>query len=222
MRVVLVPGLGLDQRSSARLRRLVDADVVLLPGTGERGPVPTLDELGALLRGRMGDGPLVLVGHSQACQVVTAAAADPRVCGLVLLGPTTDPRLRSVRGLLTRWVATAVREPWWQLPLVVAQWLATGPAAMRSLWRAASPDRLDLRLRDVPVPVAVVRGDRDALCDRRWAAHVAAAAPAGRLVELAGAAHMTVQTHPGPVAAVVRSAVARAAGSPDHRAAAVR
>src|SRR5919206_3175401 len=95
MRVVLVPGLGLDQRSSARLRRLVGADVVLVPGAGERGPVPTLDDLAALLRARMGDGPVLLVGHSQSCQVVTAAAADPRVCGLVLLGPTTDPRLRS-------------------------------------------------------------------------------------------------------------------------------
>src|SRR3954464_14975628 len=33
-RVVLVPGLGLDARSSARLRALLTADVVLLPGMG--------------------------------------------------------------------------------------------------------------------------------------------------------------------------------------------
>jgi pimeloyl-ACP methyl ester carboxylesterase len=152
--------------------------------------------------------------------VATAAAADPRVRGLVLLGPTTDPRLRSAWGLASRWATTALREPLWQAPLVAAQWSATGPRAMVALWRAGAPDRLDLRLRDVRVPVVVVRGERDGLCDRRWAAHLAAAAPDGRLVELAGAAHMAVHTHPGPVAAVVRSAVARAAACPGHRPAA--
>jgi pimeloyl-ACP methyl ester carboxylesterase len=40
---------------------------------------------------------------------------------------------------------------------------------------------------------------------------VAAAAPAGEVVEVPGAAHMTVQTHPDAVAAVLRAAVARGA-----------
>jgi pimeloyl-ACP methyl ester carboxylesterase len=52
----------------------------------------------------------------------------------------------------------------------------------------------------VRVPVTVVRGTRDRLCDAGWAASVAAAAPDGRLVELAGAAHMTPHTRPGAVA----------------------
>ena len=79
VRPVLVPGLGLDERSSARLRELLPADVVLLPGTGLTGPVPPLEELAAALRARLGEGPVLLVGHSQSCQVVAAAAGDPRV-----------------------------------------------------------------------------------------------------------------------------------------------
>jgi pimeloyl-ACP methyl ester carboxylesterase len=199
--VVLVPGLGLDQRSSARLRRLVTADVVNLPGMGQRAPVPSLDDLGAELRARLGDGPVVLVGHSQGCQVVAAAAGDPRVTGVLLLGPTTDPRMRRLRVLAARWVRTTVREPPWQVPLVLAQWLRVGPRAMAAAWRVAAPDRIDVRLAGVAVPVVVVRGAWDALCPRDWAAALARRAPRGRLVELAGAAHMTVQTHP---AAVVR------------------
>ena len=205
-RLVLVPGLGLDGRSSARLRAELPADVVLLPGMGLPGPVPSLDELAARLRDGLGEGPVLLVGHSQSCQVVTAAAGDPQVVGLVLLGPTTDPRLRSGAGLVRRWLATAVREPWWQTPLVLSQWLSTGPRAMRWLWRSASPDRVDVRLRAVTVPVTVVRGTRDRLCAHDWAAAVTAAAPHGRLVELPGAAHMTVQTHPREVATVLRQA----------------
>ena len=202
-RVVLVPGLGLDRRSSARLRERVAAEVVHLPGMGRRSPAPSADDLAALLLARLGPGPVLLVGHSQSCQVVAAAAGDPRVCGLLLLGPTTDPRMRRLRVLAARWLRTAVREPLWQLPLVLAQWLRTGPRAMAALWRALAPDRIDERLAGVAVPVLVVRGARDALCPHDWAASLAGRAPRGRLVELPGAAHMTVQTRPDDVARLI-------------------
>jgi pimeloyl-ACP methyl ester carboxylesterase len=74
---------------------------------------------------------------------------------------------------------------------------------MGALWRSAAPDRIDRRLAGLAVPVTVVRGTRDRLCPRDWAAHLAATAADGRLVELPGAAHLTPQTHPGEVAAVL-------------------
>jgi pimeloyl-ACP methyl ester carboxylesterase len=204
-RIVLVPGLGLDARSWSRVRARLSATVVHLPGMGLAKPVPSLDDLAKQVRNGLDDVPVVLVGHSQGCQVVVAAASDSRVTAVVLLGPTTDPRLRSAAGLVARWVRTALAEPWWQLPLVVAQWWHTGPRAMRALWRAAAPDPIDERLRAVRVPVTVVRGTRDRLCDGDWARRLAAAAPDGRLVELPGAAHMTPQTHPDQVAELLRS-----------------
>ena len=151
----------------------------------------------------------MLVGHSQSCQVVVAAAQRaPRVVAVVLLGPTTDPRMRRSVVLARRWLATAVREPLAQAPVVLAQWARTGPRAMVALWRMASPDRIDRRLATLSVPVVVVRGARDALCPHDWAAGLAAAAPAGRLVEIPGAVHMTPQTHPDEVAAILREFVA--------------
>ena len=204
--IVLVPGLGLDERSSARLRRRIGGAVVILPGMGSRRSVDPLDALATELLAALGPEPVLLVGHSQSCQVVVAAAErDARVVAVLLLGPTTDPRLRRPAVLAARWVRTAAREPWWQAPLVLAQWLRTGPRAMRALWRQAAGDRIDERLRRVGVPVVVVRGDRDALCPRDWAVQLAASAPRGRLVELPGAAHMTPQTHPDDVAALVTS-----------------
>jgi pimeloyl-ACP methyl ester carboxylesterase len=206
VRLVLVPGLGLDERSSRRLRARLPATVVPLPGMGLAEPVPPLDVLARQLLDRLGEGPVILVGHSQSCQVVAVAAArDARVAAVVLLGPTTDPRLRSVRGLVRQWLRTAVREPWWQVPRIAAQWWRTGPRAMAALWRVTVPDDTDRRLRDVRVPVTVVRGTRDRLCGRRWALRLVAAAPCGRLVELPGAAHMTPHTHPDAVASVLRS-----------------
>ncbi|MGY1826895.1 MULTISPECIES: alpha/beta fold hydrolase [unclassified Blastococcus] len=203
MSVVLVPGLGLDERSAVRLRAEVAVDVVVLPGMGRRAPVPSVDDLARGLVEALPAGPVVLVGHSQSCQVVAAAAHDPRVVGVLLCGPTTDPRMRRFRVLAARWVRTALAEPWWQVPLILRQWLRTGPRAMSSLWRSASPDAIEGRLAGVTAPVVVVRGDRDALCPHDWAERVAAAAPHGRLVELPGAAHMTVQTHPAELAALL-------------------
>jgi pimeloyl-ACP methyl ester carboxylesterase len=207
--LVLVPGLGLDARSSAGLRRLVPARVVELPGMGLRGAVPPLEVLADRLLGELGEGPVVLVGHSQSCQVVVAAAQrDARVAALVLLGPTTDPRLRPVRGLVARWLRTALHEPLRAIPLVVAQWLTTGPSAMRRLWRRAAPDRIERRLTGLAVPVTVVRGTRDRLCPHDWATGLVAVAPRGVLVEIPGAAHLVPQTHPEELAAVLSSLVA--------------
>ena len=212
VRIVLVPGLGLDERSLsgvlARLPERLPAAVVHLPGMGLPGPVPPMEELADRLLAAAGQGPLVLVGHSQSCQVVAAAGRDPRVGALVLLGPTTDPRLRSAPRLVGRWLGTAWAEPRWQLPVVLAQWWRTGPRAMAALWRVAAPDRIDARLREVPAPVVVVRGTRDRLCPHDWAALLARTAPKGRLVELPRAAHMTVQTRPDDVARVIREAAA--------------
>jgi pimeloyl-ACP methyl ester carboxylesterase len=205
---VLVPGLGLDGRSSERVRARVGGQVVVLPGMGRDAPVPSVDELAASVLGRLGEGPVVLVGHSQSCQVVAAAAGDPRVAGAVLLGPTTDPRLRRARVLAGRWLATALAEPVRQYPLVVRQWMGTGPRAMLRLWRTASPDAIAGRLAGLDVPVTVVRGSRDQLCPHDWAASLAAVPPQGRLVEIPGAAHLTPQTHPAEVAEVLRAAAA--------------
>jgi pimeloyl-ACP methyl ester carboxylesterase len=207
-RIVLVPGLGLDERSSARVRRRIRATVLILPGMGRRRRVGTLAELTARLLAQLGPGPVVLVGHSQSCQVVVAAAErDDRVCGVLLLGPTTDPRLRRPAVLAARWIATAVREPWWQLPLVLGQWLRTGPVAMAQLWLRTRADRVDERLTRVGVPVVVARGTRDALCPEDWAAHLATCAPRGRFVQIAGAAHMTPHTHPDDVAELIEALV---------------
>src|SRR3954471_21188570 len=137
-RPVLVPGLGLDARSSARLRALIGGTVVHLPGMGLAETVPPLTVLARRLSAELGEGPVLLIGHSQSCQVVVATAQDDeRVAGLVLLGPTTYPPLRTRRGLAWHWLRTAVCEPVSAMPLVVAQWLRTGPRAMAALWRAA-------------------------------------------------------------------------------------
>src|SRR5687768_1342921 len=92
-RCVFVPGLGLDARSSARVRALVPGTVVHLPGMGLRETVPPLEILAERLVAALGEGPVVLVGHSQWKYPVPLTAR--RLAASLWTGrPTTDPRLR--------------------------------------------------------------------------------------------------------------------------------
>ena len=63
----------------------------------------------------------------------------------------------------------------------------------------------DGRLGAVTVPVVVVRGTRDRLCPQDRPRGWPHRRPRGRLVELVGVAHMTPQTDPKEVAALLRS-----------------
>ena len=214
-RVVCVPGLGLradDWRAAAaELEDLVAArtSVRQLPGYGIR---PRRDDdlrpasLGARLGDELPPGAAVLVGHSASCQVVAhaAATAPGRVRGLVLVGPTTDPRARTWHHLAGRWLATAARERPWQVPLLVRDYGRTGPGAMARAMQDARHDDIRHVLARTDVPVLVVRGRHDRICPADWASQVAAAGPrGGHVVTLVSGAHMVPLTHPRPVASAI-------------------
>src|SRR5690606_14303036 len=103
--VVLLPGLGLDERAWARVRSSLPSPttVVRLPAMGTRpaaGTGVSVDALAGALSSALdaatGADPVVLVGLSASCPVAgETARRDHRVAGLVLVGPVTDPRGRT-------------------------------------------------------------------------------------------------------------------------------
>lgn len=200
-----VPGLGLSTAVARRtVERLpgVDRAVVLLPGFGLRVPrgLPvTPARLADRLLERLADrGPVVLVGHSASAQLVAEAAvrAPDRVAGLVLVGPTTDPRAPSWSGLAGRWLRTAAHEHPGQLPLLVHAYARTGLVSMARGMDSARHHRLDRTLAAVACPVLVVRGRHDRICPADWTAALAATAPSGAAATLPAGAHMVPITHP--------------------------
>lgn len=225
MQVVHVPGLGLDGRSSEALRAAlpsgVASSVVLLPSLGLPRPAGvrrlTIPDLARRLLEQLPPEPVVLLAHSQSCQVAVAAATSRpgTVAGLVLVGPTLDPRARPWLVLVARWLRTARHEPLWQVPVLVRQYARTGLRAMASGLAAGRADRIEQRLPHYAGPVTVVRGELDRICPHDWAAELVGRAPRGELVELAGAGHMPVQTHPTELAGVVAE-LARHTGRRDR------
>jgi pimeloyl-ACP methyl ester carboxylesterase len=185
---LMVPGLGLGAEVwDPTIRGLVRAgvgrhriEVATLPGYGEpvrRGD--PRDPRGAALRLietslRAGERR-VLVGHSSSCQVAvhSAALVPDRVVGLVLIGPTTDPREASWPGLIRRWLATAAHETPRQVPSLVRQYRRTGLLNMRRVMDTARRDRIEEMLQQARCQVLVVRGAHDRIAPQDWCSALA-------------------------------------------------
>jgi pimeloyl-ACP methyl ester carboxylesterase len=143
-------------------------------------------------------GATVLVGHSASCQVVARAAAlaPDRVTGLVLVGPTTDPRARSWPRLAARWLRTAAHEHPAQVPFLARSYPHVGLVGMGRAMEAARRQDIRVDVGAVRCPVLVVRGRHDRICPERWSRDLVAVAPPGsRAVTLPRGAHMVPLTH---------------------------
>jgi len=212
-RVVAVPGLGLSAAVPHRTLDLLgrQTSVVELPGFGlpatRHAPVGPID-LAHVLLGRLNEldpGPVVLMGHSASCPIVTQVAAwhPERICALVLLGPTTDPRATTWPALAARWLRTAVWEDPRQLPVLLHDYHRTGLASMRRGMNAARHHRIGLVLPQVRCPVLVLRGRHDRIAPHDWITAVAATTPNGHCQSLTAGAHMVPLTHPETLAAII-------------------
>jgi pimeloyl-ACP methyl ester carboxylesterase len=200
---LMVPGLGLDAEAwEPTIRGLVLAgvderrvSVSTLPGYGQ--PVTSGDPSeprGAAERLAATSLPAgerrVLVGHSSSCQVVahSAVLVPERVAGVVLIGPTTDPRAASWLGLIRRWLATAAHESLRQVPSLVRQYRRTGLLHMLRVMDTARHDRIDQTLQRVRCPVLVLRGSHDRIAPQDWCSAL------GPTVTLSRGGHMVPMT----------------------------
>lgn len=219
VRIVAVPGLGLSAavpgHTLDRLARSTTA--VELPAFGLPAPRGTeLDpgRLAVLLLERLDAltlGPVVLIGHSASCQIVAEAAAraPERVSGLVLVGPSTDPRAKGWAGLAARWLRTAAHERPGQVPQLIHDYTRTGLGSMRRGMAAARRHRIDHVIAGVTCPVLIVRGHYDRISPTDWISALAAAAPQGRAHTMPMGGHMLPITHPEALADVIAEFVDR-------------
>ena len=221
--LVLVPGLGLDERAwqptvdALHLQGYDDVSVLPLPGYGlpatgstDLSPRALARTVAAHLLAR--PTVQVLLGHSASCQVVAQAAAlaPDRVLGLALVGPTTDPRGRTWTRLALRWLATARREDPRQIPGLLGQYRRTGLLTMARAMDAARRELISESVARLGCPVLTVRGRHDRICPEDWAVRLSRGrvlqhrSPAS--VTLPAGAHMVPLTHGALVAEVVAGA----------------
>jgi pimeloyl-ACP methyl ester carboxylesterase len=210
---LLVHGIGVASRYFRRLAPLLAEHgrvlTVELPGFG-RAPKPRTtqrvedhgDLLAAYLASR-GCTDAVLVGHSMGTQIVVDTALKHPVGRLMLIGPVTDPEARSALRQGGRLLLDMLREPPASNWIVLSDYAMTGPSwYLRTLPSMLGYD-LEAALPRVDVPTTVVRGSRDPIAPPRWARRVRDLLPSSRLVEVEGAPHVAMFSHPARIMAEI-------------------
>lgn len=147
---------------------------------------------------------VALLGNSMGCQIAveTAVRHPDRVSHLVLQGPTTDAAARSLPRQLVRLVIDGTREPASLGPIEVVDWFRAGVREAVHQVQFTVGHRIEERLPHVACPTLVVRGARDAVVPRGWAARVAELVPDGQFTEIPGTTHAMVYANPLELARV--------------------
>jgi 2-hydroxy-6-oxonona-2,4-dienedioate hydrolase len=129
--VVLVHGIGVASRDfvqlGARLAPHAPVYAVDLPGFGESDKPPRppglhrQSEMLAAWMDAVGLERATLLANSVGCQVAAhlAVRRPERIERLILIGPTFDPRARSMPGVLRRWLPNSRHDPLSLLPIQV-------------------------------------------------------------------------------------------------------
>jgi 2-hydroxy-6-oxonona-2,4-dienedioate hydrolase len=215
--IVLVHGLGVSGRylvpTAVRLALDHPAYVPDLPGFGKSAKPPHVydipeqaDALAAWMKA-WGLRGACLLGNSLGCQyIVDLAVRYPElVSSAVLVGPTTDPRARSVLAQSLRGGLDLFREPLSYWSLLAWDYLVAGPVRTIKTLHFAVRDPLLEKLPRVNVPVLVVRSARDPIAPQRWVDEMARRLPDGRTLTIPGAAHVANYSAPEALAAAVRA-----------------
>ena len=230
--VVLIPGLGAPSYLYPWMRQLgrwTRATVLDLPGwRGGRGrsSPSTVAAVGAAATRWLevtDRHDVVLAGHSSGAQSAlrTALAVPDRLVGLVLAGPTLDPRARNPAVLLVRFLDTVAREKLPELPTVLPWYIRSGGLPWLRLARSSVRDRPEDLLDDVRRPVLILTGDRDRFAPPSWAEQLATLSSAPCL--LLPGPHNACFTSPETADAALHQAVlawastAAASHDPPHR-----
>ena len=204
-RLVLVHGLGVSGRYFDPLvRELVDFECVV-PDLRRQ---TTVEAQAKALREVVGPRS-PLLGNSMGCQVIAqlAVRAPELVERAIFVGPTVDRHRRSYSAQAFRLLLDAFREPPALLPIVLRDYLSTGPVRVARMARSAVHDALEREVPAMKTPLLVLRGERDPLCPQDWAEELARVARRGHAEVIRGAAHAAHYSHPGELAALVRAFV---------------
>lgn len=211
---VLVHGIGMGRTVFADLaRHLGDGEVIAIdmPGYGEAPEPPRVltvernaDLVAAYLQARV-KTPAVIVGHSMGAQVALEVAVrhPATVQGIVLVGPTVEPRARSAPRQLWRLLRDIAVEHPRVIALGAREYLRAGPR-LRAKFRAMLIHRPEDVFAKADVPALVLRGENDIVAPQAWCRQVAASLPQGRLAEVEGHGHETMIRDAAPSARLIR------------------
>lgn len=221
--LVLVPGLVVTSRNVAPTARLLQEDFSVyaldLPGFGKSDKparVLSVPQLATALWEWMDAAGLPdahFLGNSFGCQVIVEAAYrhPERVGRLLLTGPALDPAIRTFWKPIFRLFQDGFYEPS-LIPPTIYDFLEMGPRRVWGTYQAALADRPEDKLPSLPMPVLLVRGERDPIADQPWLERMARLLPNAQTRTLPRSPHALAFSAPGEVARLAKAFFLHAPG----------
>jgi pimeloyl-ACP methyl ester carboxylesterase len=219
--VVLIHGIGMSHRSFARLHRLLAAEgpvySVDLPGFaglpkphGDMDVAAAASAVGEFLADT-GVGAAVLVGHSMGAQwAVEVATQRPElVSQVVVIGAVTDTARRSPFAQFRSLALDILCEPPHVNAVALADYARCGPRWYATQMRHMLRYPIEERVRDLAVPVLIVRGSRDPIAGLEWCRALRDLGQVASLVLVPGHQHAVQHSAPRAVASALRAFVRR-------------
>lgn len=210
----MLHGLAVSHRylmpTAAELSRSHPVLVPDLPGFGKSGkPSHAYDvrehaELMAEWLAVRGLHRVALAGHSFGAEVAARLAVlqPGTVAALILAAPTTDPRARTRRALIARWLADTQIEAPWQVPILARDVVDAKPWRVLATVGHSVRNPVEDDLLKVGAPTLVLGGSLDPVAPPLWRAEVAALT-GGVSVTVPEAAHNVLTTSPRRSAAAI-------------------
>jgi len=151
--------------------------------------------------------PAVLLGNSLGCQIIVdfALKYPERITHAVLVGPTMDPKARSIHQAALRLMLDLPCEPLLFLPVLVREYLAAGLRRTLRTLQYAFADHMEEHLPCVQTPTLIVRGARDPIVGQDWTEQVHRLLPESQLVVVRGAGHAVNFNAPDTLVRTVQS-----------------
>lgn len=176
-----------------------------VPKPGRDVDVAAMGQAIVVLLRRLGLGPVVLVGHSMGAQwVVETARQDPAAAAaVVVIGPVTDSRHRSVPAQAAALALDTLLESPRTNAIVVTDYVRCGPRWYLAQVRHMIAYPIEQRIAGLEMPLVVIRGRRDPIAGERWCRSLVEAAPLGRFVEIPRGAHVVQESRPDLTAAAI-------------------
>lgn len=213
--VVLVHGIGMSHRYLAKLQEVLaeSTDVVSidLPGFGGL-PKPEVDvDVERMAAGiadvltLLGRESTILVGHSMGAQwVVEAARQRPSLASMVVtIGPVTDERHRTLGAQARALGLDTLGERPSTNAIVFTDYIRCGIRWYLMQLRHMLGYRIEDRVRELRMPLLVIRGGSDPVAGRDWCRRLTDEAPVSRFVEVPHRPHVVQQSAPFAVASAI-------------------
>ena len=171
------------------------------------------------LLAELGVAEAVLIGHSMGCQwVVELAAQRPDLAKfVVIMGPVADSEHRSVLAQSVALTRDTLGEPPDANAAVLVDYLRCGPIWYSKQLSLMLRYRIEDRIKDLTMPVLVLRGGKDPIAGLAWCRRLRDGARAGALATVPGSRHVVQMSAPRATASAILAHLPAAASRSKDR-----